>query len=184
MCICSCSYSIFSSVVFLLIDCDPSSNSNRAVTSAELEQLTNRLERLLDRLERTVLARELKFAGEALNFDQKEADRELCLEARDKLEKDTLQKVFTAKLEQRITELENNLNKSEEELVEIPTVVSQIVLDKVTFNDVNTTTTANNMSVNGYEDIIAGYLNPFLALSTKIGGDVATIADLVKKAFK
>lgn len=39
------------------------------------------------------------------------------------------------------------------------------------------------MSVNAYEDIILGPLAQFLELSTKIGDDVATQADLVKKAF-
>jgi adenylyl cyclase-associated protein len=39
------------------------------------------------------------------------------------------------------------------------------------------------MSVNGYEDIILGYLNPFLELSRKIGGDVAAQSEFVKKAF-
>lgn len=40
-----------------------------------------------------------------------------------------------------------------------------------------------NMSVNGYEDILLNNVQEFLALSAKIGGDVATQADFVKKAF-
>lgn len=39
------------------------------------------------------------------------------------------------------------------------------------------------MSVNAYEDIIQGPLAQFLALSKKIGDDVATQAESVKKAF-
>lgn len=39
------------------------------------------------------------------------------------------------------------------------------------------------MSVNAYEDIILGPLAQFLDSSNKIGGDVATQADFVKKAF-
>ncbi|KAL1377174.1 hypothetical protein pipiens_016455 [Culex pipiens pipiens] len=39
------------------------------------------------------------------------------------------------------------------------------------------------MSVNAYEDILLGSLANFLALSAKIGGDVAAQADLVKQAF-
>jgi adenylyl cyclase-associated protein len=39
------------------------------------------------------------------------------------------------------------------------------------------------MSVNAYEDIILGPLAQFLELSTKIGDDVVTQADFVKKAF-
>lgn len=40
-----------------------------------------------------------------------------------------------------------------------------------------------NMSVNGYEDIMLNNVQPFLALSAKIGGDVATQAAMVKTAF-
>lgn len=39
------------------------------------------------------------------------------------------------------------------------------------------------MSVNAYEDIVVGPLAQFLDLSSKIGDDVATQAELVKKAF-
>ncbi|XP_030383044.1 adenylyl cyclase-associated protein 1 [Scaptodrosophila lebanonensis] len=39
------------------------------------------------------------------------------------------------------------------------------------------------MSVNGYQDIIAGPLSQYLALSAKIGGDVAQHAQFVKLAF-
>lgn len=39
------------------------------------------------------------------------------------------------------------------------------------------------MSVNAYEDIILGPLAQFLELSSKIGNDVATQAESVKKAF-
>lgn len=41
----------------------------------------------------------------------------------------------------------------------------------------------DNMSVNGYEDIILNNVQPFLALSAKIGGDVATLGNMVKTAF-
>lgn len=41
----------------------------------------------------------------------------------------------------------------------------------------------DNMSVNGFEDIMLNNVQEFLALSAKIGGDVATQAALVKKAF-
>lgn len=43
--------------------------------------------------------------------------------------------------------------------------------------------TEDNMSVNGFEDILLNNVQEFLALSAKIGGDVATQADFVKKAF-
>lgn len=40
------------------------------------------------------------------------------------------------------------------------------------------------MSVAGYEDIIAGPLAEYLALSAQIGGDVAAHAQIVKAAFE
>ncbi|EDW12998.1 uncharacterized protein Dmoj_GI21941, isoform A [Drosophila mojavensis] len=46
-----------------------------------------------------------------------------------------------------------------------------------------TTSDSNNMSVAGYEDIIAGPLAEYLALSAQIGGDVAAHAQIVKAAF-
>ena len=39
------------------------------------------------------------------------------------------------------------------------------------------------MSVDGFEDIVAGPLSQYLTLSAKIGGDVAQHAELVKSAF-
>lgn len=48
------------------------------------------------------------------------------------------------------------------------------------FEEVNN---ENAMSVNAYEDIVQGSLAQFLELSKKIGDDVATQAEFVKKAF-
>lgn len=42
----------------------------------------------------------------------------------------------------------------------------------------------NNMSVAGFEDIVSGSLSEYLALSNKIGGDVAQHAQYVKAAFE
>ncbi|CAB3240841.1 unnamed protein product [Arctia plantaginis] len=42
----------------------------------------------------------------------------------------------------------------------------------------------DNMSVNGYQDIVQGPLQVYLQLSQKIGGDVATHANLVNAAFQ
>uniref|UniRef100_A0A182QPI5 Adenylyl cyclase-associated protein n=1 Tax=Anopheles farauti TaxID=69004 RepID=A0A182QPI5_9DIPT len=42
---------------------------------------------------------------------------------------------------------------------------------------------ANKMSINAYEDIMVGSFANFIALSNKIGGDVATQAQFVKEAF-
>lgn len=75
-------------------------------------------------------------------------------------------------LKQRICKLEdsvnNQINRTDDDLLssgQIPTVVE-------------------NMSVYAYQDIVSGPLAQFLALSTKIGGDVATQADFVRKAFE
>ncbi|EDW45488.1 GM16624 [Drosophila sechellia] len=42
---------------------------------------------------------------------------------------------------------------------------------------------SSNMSVAGFEDIVAGPLSQYLTLSAKIGGDVAQHAELVRSAF-
>ncbi|XP_075973945.1 adenylyl cyclase-associated protein 1 isoform X2 [Anticarsia gemmatalis] len=42
----------------------------------------------------------------------------------------------------------------------------------------------DNMSVNGYQDIVQGPLQTYLQLSQQIGGDVATHANLVNAAFQ
>ncbi|CAF4794179.1 unnamed protein product [Pieris macdunnoughi] len=42
----------------------------------------------------------------------------------------------------------------------------------------------DNMSINGYQDILQGPLRTYLELSQKIGGDVATHAKLVNEAFQ
>ncbi|XP_047503270.1 adenylyl cyclase-associated protein 1 isoform X1 [Pieris napi] len=42
----------------------------------------------------------------------------------------------------------------------------------------------DNMSINGYQDILQGPLRTYLELSKKIGGDVATHAKLVNEAFQ
>ena len=42
----------------------------------------------------------------------------------------------------------------------------------------------NNMSVAGYEDLVAGPVREYLELSRKIGGDVASHSQLVEKAFQ
>ncbi|KAK2582254.1 hypothetical protein KPH14_004600 [Odynerus spinipes] len=42
----------------------------------------------------------------------------------------------------------------------------------------------SNMSVAGYEDLLAGSVKEYLQLSQKIGGDVATHSQMVEKAFQ
>lgn len=43
---------------------------------------------------------------------------------------------------------------------------------------------STSMSVAGYEDLLTGPVREYLALSQKIGGDVATHSKLVEKAFQ
>lgn len=114
---------------------------------------------------------------------------------------------FSESLEQRIVSLERNLQEQNNDLYLadetennspdseiIPTVLNQ--LRNCTTSDVTatppptpltleSTAPANGftMSVNGYEDILLNNVSEFLQLSTKIGGDVATQAALVKRAF-
>lgn len=44
--------------------------------------------------------------------------------------------------------------------------------------------TVTTMSVAGYDDLVAGPVKEYLELSQKIGGDIATHSNLVKKAFE
>ncbi|XP_068626710.1 adenylyl cyclase-associated protein 2 isoform X1 [Battus philenor] len=53
---------------------------------------------------------------------------------------------------------------------------SQDAEQKISFED--------NMSVNGYQDLLQGPLRTYLELSQQIGGDVATHANLVNEAFQ
>jgi adenylyl cyclase-associated protein len=97
-----------------------------------------------------------------------------------------------------------------EELNALPTVISHIVLDNNSNNCINVNLTNQDdnptvlekvieeeeedtdsneielkkMSVLDYEQILNGSLIQFLALSAKIGGDVAEQAEFVKKAFE
>lgn len=71
-------------------------------------------------------------------------------------------------LKQRQAKAEDSVNRTDDDLIsscQIPTVVE-------------------NMSVYAYQDIVSGPLAQWLALSAKIGGDVATQAEFVRKAFE
>lgn len=109
-------------------------------------------------------------------------------------------------LEQRIVNLEHNLKENnlyldeKSSIVEdeIPTVVTQLrdfssrisatpPPTPLVLVDQSVTTNGNPlevMSVNGYEDILLNNLSEFLSLSSKIGGDVAAQAAMVKQAFE
>jgi hypothetical protein len=87
-----------------------------------------------------------------------------------------------------------NINNSynEEDIDNIiPTVISQILppsppppeTKDICSDPIQASTEGLAMSVNAYQDIVNGPLAKFFDLSAKIGGDVATQADFVKKAF-
>lgn len=57
---------------------------------------------------------------------------------------------------------------------------TSLVVEEI--EEINNTTI--NMSVAGYEDIVAGPVRDYLQLSQKIGGDVASHSKLVATAFE
>lgn len=83
---------------------------------------------------------------------------------------------------------EHQQQKGEGSLENIPTVLedyqvstSQLVSEGEQYSQLKP---PPEMSVLGFQDIISGPLNQYLALSEKIGGDVAKHAHLVKLAFE
>lgn len=183
--------------IFGGLDCDPNVKPS---TAAELEALIVRLEKIVDRLERSVSARELSIVNQTLDSAKKSdalalkdsIERADCyLSQEESLDFElpppptppptaTVAQNFSAlsaDLEQRINNLEESVvrnGRAEQEDV-IPTVVQLISKEKP-----KETLT---MSVQGYEDIVAGSVAQFLKLSQKIGGDVAAQAELVRGAF-
>ncbi|XP_055711622.1 adenylyl cyclase-associated protein 1 isoform X2 [Phlebotomus papatasi] len=178
-------------------DCDPNVKPS---TAAELEALIVRLEKIVDRLERSVSARELAIVNQTLDSAKKSdalalkdsIERADCyLTQEESLDFElpppptppptaTVAQNFSAlsaDLEQRINNLEESVvrnGRAEQEDV-IPTVVQLISKEKPK--------ETASMSVQGYEDIVAGSVAQFLKLSQKIGGDVAAQAELVRGAF-
>lgn len=150
----------------------------------------------MERLERTVSARELEYTTQLLQTVQtvaavtrsKDNHHGHILQRGGTIEEDTLKSLSNnnsisgdiidsnhVKLEQRVASLEesaNQINCTDDDLLcQIPTVIEEAV------------SKSDKMSVLAYQDIVVGPLAQFLALSSKIGGDVATQADFVKKAF-
>lgn len=80
-------------------------------------------------------------------------------------------------LQQQVSQKSENQSFDDRNSLIIPTVVQQIEIK-------DPPKEATSMSVNAYEDILLGPLAQFFATSAKIGGDVATQADSVKKAFE
>lgn len=186
------------------LDCDPSLKPSIA---ENLETLVNRLEKLVERLERSISARELDIANRTFDTVQKRASLTAVTETstgNDILEVTNLSSVDlqTEKLNQRIGRIEESLSRINERhslssnsdsqaeqqqqqqfkdgsLENIPTV-----LDDFSSLPPPPPPLELSMSVLGYQDIINGPLSQYLALSAKIGGDVAKHADFVKKAFE
>lgn len=69
------------------------------------------------------------------------------------------------------------------DLDSLPTVINQICAEEYLAQEEPDYLPPTTMSVLGYQDIVSGPLAQYLALSAKIGGDVAQHADSVAKAF-
>lgn len=166
--------------------------------------MVNRLENLVERLERSISARELEIANRTFDtvLETKRASFDLETTELPPVPVENLSvSEQTVKLNQRIERIEESLGKINERhslssrsdsliqnnnhqlpkdssLEDIPTV-----LDDFSSLPPPPPPLELNMSVMGYQDIMAGPLSQYLALSAKIGGDVAKHAEFVKKAF-
>ncbi|XP_037816485.1 uncharacterized protein LOC119606901 isoform X1 [Lucilia sericata] len=182
-------------------DCDPDLKPSVA---ENLEHLVNRLEKLVERLERSISARELEIANRTFDsvLEKKRASFDLETTELPPVPVENLSvSEQTVKLNQRIERIEESLGKINERhslssrsdslvhnhhnqlpkdnsLEDIPTV-----LDDFSSLPPPPPPLELNMSVLGFQDIMAGPLSQYLALSAKIGGDVAKHAEFVKKAF-
>lgn len=65
----------------------------------------------------------------------------------------------------------------------IPTIVSEFFHSTDHRSSIIVSRSSENMSVNGYQDILSGPFAQYLQLSSQIGGDVAKHAQMVNKAF-
>lgn len=193
-----------------LVDCDPTLKPS---ASAELESLINRLEKIVERLERAVSAQGLEKVNATFNAIIQKTDSEeidsfplpllpinlpasgpssFVLSEDPPLPPppppvdDETQFISTIDEDDR-----DYLNTNGSvDLDSLPTVLSLICTSAEEYlaEDVIVTQTDNEpitiiMSVNGYEDIIAGPLAQYLSLSKKIGGDVAKHSEIVQKTF-
>lgn len=89
---------------------------------------------------------------------------------------------------QQFREQQEQQQQKESSLENIPTVLKDYQvctpLPVTTGEQYSQLRPQPKMSVQGFQDIISGPLNQYLALSEKIGGDVAEHAQLVKLAFE
>lgn len=168
-----------------------------------LEHLVNRLEKLVERLERSISARELEIANRTFDsvLETKRASFDLETTELPPVPVENLSvSEQTIKLNHRIERIEESLGKINERHSRSDSLIHnnpiQLPKDSNSLEDIPTVLDdfsslpppppplELNMSVLGYQDIMAGPLSQYLALSAKIGGDVAKHAEFVKKAFE
>ncbi|XP_013107816.2 uncharacterized protein LOC106087344 isoform X1 [Stomoxys calcitrans] len=177
-------------------DCDPAIKPSIA---ENLEILVNRLEKLVERLERSISARELDIANRTFDtvIEQKRASFQLSSPTAELVENYNVDQQ-TEKLNHRIERIEESLSRindrhslsSPSDSPVEPIAVREGSLDNIptVLDDFSSLPPPPpplelSMSVLGYQDIVNGSLGQYLALSSKIGGDVAKHAEFVKKAF-
>lgn len=169
--------------------------------------MVNRLEKLVERLERSISARELDIANRTFDTVLEHKRVSCNLDATEKLSSPSPPVLAaavaivgepTVQLNQRIERIEESLSRINERhslsshsecfqqqqniddsLENIPTV-----LDDFSSLPPPPPPLELSMSVLGFQDIVNGPLSQYLALSVKIGGDVAKHAEFVKKAFE
>lgn len=145
------------------------------------------MERIIERLERTVSARELASVNGTLNAVIQKTDSEeldsLPLPLPPSTPNfDLLIGDITAEIGHESYPLLNG-KKTSVDLENLPTVIDQICTDEYLTQDEPDYSPPTSMSVLGYQDIVSGPLIEYINLSKKIGGDVATHAEAVERAF-
>lgn len=133
--------------------CDPSS-----IQPKELKGLIGRLESLVNRLEQSVPIQTTDSETSTVQPQVSSSYSQTDLTSPD----DRFLPTVLPHIEQRLEKLQQEQRRSR-------------ILEEATYEKA--------MSVNAYEDILLGSLAQFLDLSKKIGDDVATQAESVKKAF-
>lgn len=174
------------------IDCDPDQPSS----TAQLNNLVNRLERIVERLERTVSARELEAVNATLNavIQQTFADELETLPPPSPLSPSQTPPTIQTGDDTQFPPPPKPLlyNGDSVDIESLPTVIneqpSSVILPAPISSPppsplVESSSTVVNMSVLGFQDIIDGPLAQYLQLSKKIGGDVEHHAADVEKAF-
>ncbi|KAL5280796.1 CAP1 family protein [Megaselia abdita] len=177
-------------------DCDP---DIRPTITSDLEHLLNRLENLVERLERSLTAKELALANQTLDSVLETRRRSFDIESAElppipePKPPQTLTNSNSDSFSLRLERIENSLGRlndsykresisenqtntdAEGSLENIPTVLEDF--------QVHEPEPIDTMSVLGYQDIVNGPFSQYLALSQKIGGDVAQHSEFVRKAF-